>query len=249
MLSRQKSLKSRFRAIWLSIALTTPHSFCDRLKFLTSLVIKDSLDDLQLEDRLETTMIAIAVGAYWHQDLWEVRSRLLELESHSNIDIQELVLAYAIALACREQLQPQLFINQICNDFGNRIALGHDPQSQSQCLSQIQNAQKLVSQGASMITAHRLEGGLSDAIASSLYYFLTTPHSWRLIAERTQKHPQQNRVQVITQSTAIAAAYWGEITDMNIAEAELQQSVWEKAQTLGEEVWENWAGVFDCAKI
>ncbi|GBO53838.1 hypothetical protein APA_1786 [Pseudanabaena sp. lw0831] len=187
--------------------------------------------------------MTIAIGAYWHQDLQEVRSRILGLQSHSNADIQELVLAYAIALACRGEMKPQSFTNQVCHDFNKRRSLSRDLKSQQKCLEQLQLTQKFVNQGASAIAAHS-DNGLSDSIASSLYYFLSTPHSWHLITERAQRHPQSNNpndLQITLQSGAIAAAFLGELGYI----ANQNQEILTKGAIKGDQLWAEWSGVFD----
>lgn len=243
MLITQISLKSRFSAIWTSILLIAPPNYADRLKFLTNAVINDTLSNLELIDATDITIVAIAIGAYWHQDLQEVRSRILGLQAHSHADIQELVLAYAIALACRDELKPQSFIAQICHDFDKRRSLSHNLKSQKKCLDQLQLTQAFVNQGTSAVTAHSANG-LSDAIASSLYYFLSTPHSWHLITERAQRPPQSNNpnnVQITLQCGAISSAYLGKIgntTNQN-------QEVLTKGAIIGDQLWTQWSGVFD----
>jgi hypothetical protein len=243
MLITEKSLKSRFSAIFTSILLIAPPNYADRLKALASSVINDSVSNLELIDTIDTTIVAIAIGAYWHQDLQEMRSRILGLQSHSNADIQELVLAYAIALACRDELKPQSFIDQICHDFNKRRSLSRNLKSQKKCLEQLRLTQAFVNQGTSAVTAHRANG-LSDAIASSLYYFLSTPHSWYLITERAQRHPQSNNlnnVQITLQCGAIASAYLGKIgntTNQN-------QEILTKGAIIGDQLWTQWSGVFD----
>ncbi len=238
MLITEKSLKSRFRAIFASLLLTSPPDFTDRIETIIKGVTSDSLDNLGLANVIEITIVAIAIGAYWHQDLQEVRSRILGLQAHSQADIQELVLAYAIALACRDELKPLSFINQICHDFYKRRSLSRDLESQKNCLDQLQLAQEFVDQGASAISAHRANGfGLSDAIASSLYYFLSTTHSWQIVTDRAHKH----NLQIALQSGAIAAAYLGAIGNIDKQNQELLT----KGVILGDRLWAEWAGVFD----
>ena len=243
MLTTQRSLKSRFRAIFTSILLIAPPNFAYHLKALTNSVINDELRNLELINEIDITIVTIAIGAYWHQDLQEVRSRILGLQSHSNADIQELVLAYAIALACQNELKPQSFINQVCHDFNKRRALSRDLKSQQKCLEQLQLVHEFVNQGASAIAAHSANG-LSDAIASSLYYFLSTPHSWHLITERAQSCPQLNNLnnlQIALQAVAIASAYLGEIGNI----ANQNQDILTKGAIIGDQLWAEWSGVFD----
>ncbi len=240
MLLIQKSLKSRFRAIWISILLTTPPNYADRLEFLTKLVVNDSLHKLEIANEIDLTIVVIVIGAYWHQDLQEVRSRILALQSQSNADIQELVLAYAIALACRDDLHPRSFISQICQDFNNRKVLSRDPADQENCLRQLQLAQKFVDQGASIITSHILNSGLFQAISSSLYYFLSTPHCWQIVTERARKHPLSNYPQVTLQSGAIASAYLCEIENI----ANLNQDILTKGAIISDWIWTEWTGVY-----
>jgi hypothetical protein len=243
MLTTQISLKSRFRSIFTSILLIAPPNYADQLKALISSVLNDRLSNLEIIGAIDITILAIAIGAYWHQDLQEVRSRILSLQSHSNTDIQELVLAYAIALACRDELKPQSFIDHICHDFNKRRSLSHDLKAQQQCLDQLQLAQKFVNQGTSAITAHRAKG-LSDGISSSLYYFLSTPHSWSIVTERAQRHPQTNNpnnLQITLQAGAIASAYLGEIGNITNQNREILT----KGAIIGDQLWAQWSGVFD----
>jgi hypothetical protein len=235
-----RSLNSRFRAIWTSILLSTPPNFADRLEELTSFVTIDALNNIELITEIDITVVAIAIGAYWHQDLKELRTRLLGLQSRSNADIQELVLAYAIALGCRDELKPQSFINQICCEFNKRRLLSHDLKSQQQCLEQLQLAQEFVARGASAIASHGANG-LFEAIASSLYYFLGTPHSWQIITERAQRHPNSNNLQITIQSGAIASAYLGEIGNIT----NLNRDMLTKGEIIGDRLWTEWAGVYD----
>jgi hypothetical protein len=244
MLTTQISLKSRFRAIFTSILLNAEPNHADRLKALTSSVINDRLSNLELIDAIEITIVTIAIGAYWHQDLQEVRSRILGLQSHCNADIQELVLAYAIALACRDELKPQSFIDHICHDFNKRRSLSHDLKDQQQCLDQLQLAQEFVNQGTSAITAHRSQG-LYNGISSSLYYFLSTPHSWSLVTERAQRHPQTNNpnnLQITLQAGVIASAYLGKIGNIITNQ---EREILTKGAIIGEQLWAEWSGVFD----
>ena len=241
MLLTQISLKSRFRAIFTSILLTVPPNFIDRLESLINCVMTDSLHNLELLNEIDLGIVAIAIGAYWHQDLQEVRSRILGLQSHSHADIQELVLAYAIACACRDELKPQSFISQICHDFNQRRSLSRDRQSQQHCLDQLQLAQEFVDQGTSAIAAHKLDRGLSDAIASSLYYFLSTTHSWEIISKRAQRSPLSKHQQITLQSGAIAAAYLGEVGNTD----KQNQDILSKGAIIGNRLWSEWAGVFD----
>ena len=241
MLLIQRSLKIQFRAIWTNILLTTPPNYADRLELLTKLVVNDSLNNLEIANEIDLTIVVIVIGAYWHQDLQEVRSRILALQSQSNADIQELVLAYAIALACRDDLYPRSFISQICQDFNNRKLLSRDPTDQDNCLRQLQLAQKFVDQGASIITSHILNSGLSQSISSSLYYFLSTPHCWQIVTERARKHPLINHQLVTLQSGAIASAYLGEIGTLE----QQNQELLTRGVVFGDQLWAKWAGVFN----
>ncbi|OIP75945.1 MAG: hypothetical protein AUK48_06475 [Oscillatoriales cyanobacterium CG2_30_44_21] len=251
MLPTQTSLQSRFRAIWTSLLLSIPTDFTDRLEELTKIVFTDSLNNLQLADDLETTVVAIAIGAYWHQDLQQVRTRLLDLQSQSHIDIQEMVLAYAIALAYRHELKPKSFISQICYDFEKRRSLSADPQFQAECLAKLRSTQKYVDQGISTITAHQGKQSLSGGIYSSLYYFLSTPHSWQIVSERAHQHHRLTRfaepenhqahTQVLMQAGAIAAAYLGELGNTD----KFFYAILTRGEQLGDRLWREWAGVFD----
>ncbi|ELS32552.1 MULTISPECIES: hypothetical protein [Pseudanabaena] len=254
MLLTPRSVKSRFRAIFTSILLTAPPNLPDRLEPIVELIINDNLNALKTTKQndqtekidltqIDLTIAAIGIGAYWHQDLQEMRSRLLALQSHSKADIQELVLAYVIALACLGELHPRLLINHICDDFQPRIALSRTPQSQQQCLAQLQLVQQFVECGASTIASHR-ENGLSDAIASSLYYFLSTHHSWRIVTTRAQRHPQPNQLQVTIQSGAIAAAYLGEVNSPIAQDQANFSRISTKAIILGDRLWSAWVGLF-----
>ncbi|PZU97926.1 MAG: hypothetical protein DCE90_05370 [Pseudanabaena sp.] len=253
MLPNQMSLKGRFRSIWTSLLLSVPTDFADRLEELTKIVFTDSLNNLRLVDDLELTVVAIAIGAYWHQDLQQVRTRLLDLQSQNPIDIEEMVLAYVIALACRYELKPKSFISQICYDFEKRRSLSSDPQSQADCLAKLRLTQKYVDQGVSAITAHQGKQGLSGGIYSSLYYFLSTPHSWQIVSERAHHHHHLDRLdkspsaehlahtQVLMQAGAIAAAYLGELGNTD----KFAYEILSRGERLGDRLWCEWAGVFD----
>ncbi|NUN64262.1 hypothetical protein HCU40_05750 [Pseudanabaena biceps] len=246
----QISLKSQFRAIWTTLLGAEPQTYADRFAKLTQVVFDDSLKNLQSNlqpfDHIDLTVIAIAIGAYWHQDLQQVRSRLLELQSHSNADIQEIVLAYAIALSCRHEFKPRSFISQICHDFSQRGSLGRNATSPQFCLSQLRLAQKFVDQGTSAISAHQSldqNDVLLEPIASSLYYFLSSPHSWHLITERAQRHPLKQYQPVVTmQVSAIAAAFLGDRVVMKY-----EQEIVTEGKRLGDRLWQEWAGVFNVA--
>jgi len=238
------SLKSRFRAVWTSLLLSVPIDFVDRLEELTKLVFTDSLNNLRIVDDLEITVVAIAIGAYWHQDLQQIRTRLLDLQSHSQIDIQEIILAYAIALACRHELKPKSFISQICYDFEKRRSLSPDPQTQTDCLYKLRLTQRCVDQGVSAITAHQGKYGLSGGIYSSLYYFLSTPHSWQIVSDRAHYFLASESLastQVTMQAGAIAAAYLGELGNSD----KFTYAILSRGERLGDRLWLEWAGVFD----
>lgn len=235
-----------------------PPSFLERLECLTEAIINEpqtnqktiNLQNLQLVSKIDVTIVAIIIGAYWHQDLQEVRARILDLQSHSSADIQELILAMAIAYACRGELEARYFISQIFNDLSPIRALSRSPENQQKCLAQLQLAHKLVDEGASAITAHKshkLNNGLSEMIASSLYYFLSTPHSWHLITERAKRHANKNNLLIAIQSGAIAAAYLGASNSVSHL-AGLDREVWSKGELLGNRLWSKWSGVYDCGQ-
>lgn len=255
------SIKQKFQAIWASLSLTMPVDYGDRLGMITKIILDDDLDELTelvkftSDDRhlkaIDASIIAIAIGAYWHHDLAAVRSRLLELQNNclssgiADINIQEFVLAYAIAYGCQGKIAPKRLIAQICQDFTNIVNLSQRPEEQKKCLEQLQLAQKFVSQGASAIAAHygnSQNSHLSDAIASSLYYVLSTSHNWSLITQRAQKQalmginlaPLAPKLTTI-QAGAIAAAY-GALS--------LTSPIDQHSRVMGEMIWNHWAGVY-----
>jgi hypothetical protein len=118
--------------------------------------------------------------------------------------------------------------------------LSRDPAEQENCLRQLQLAQKFVDQGASIITSHILNSGLFQAISSSLYYFLSTPHCWQIVTERARKHPLSNHPQVTLQSGAITSAYLGEIENI----ANLNQDILTKGAIISDWIWTEWTGVY-----
>jgi hypothetical protein len=160
-----------------------------------------------------------------------MRSRILDLQDYSNADIQELLLAYAIAYACRDKMQPRTFVSQICQDFTKRLSISRQSTSQSEFLAQIQKAHKFAEQGASAIAFHHAHDANYASVAIALYYFLSTPHDWSLVTDRAKKH---NPLAAL-QSGAIAAAYLGKCDH-------LQES--DQQNTIGEHLWQYWAGYF-----
>ena len=225
------TVRYRFQAIGSSLQLTTPLDYGDRLTKLVNLVVTDRLTDFldsaQACHDLDLSVIAILIGAYWHQDLAEVRSRILDLQNYSKADIQELLLAYAIAYTCRDKMQPRNFVSQICQDFSKRRTLSRQTTSQPEFLAQIQKAHKFAAQGTSAITFHNSHDQDYSKEAIALYYFLSTPHDWSLVTERAKKYDPL----VATQASAIAAAYLGKCDRI-------------QANMIGEHLWQHWAGYF-----
>ena len=253
------SIKQKFQAIWASLSLTTPVDYGDRLSKITKIILSDRLTDLgkiKFDDSpsksIDAVIMAIAIGAYWHHDLAAVRSRLLELQNlelqnkqdYPDINIQEFVLAYAIAYGCQGKITPKLLINQICQDFTNIVGLSHRPEDQENCLAQLQLAQKFVDQGASASAVHSFGNSrnlcLSEPIASSLYYVLSTPHSWALITQRTQRQELMT-IKLASQMTtiqagAIAASYGA----LSLTFPEIDQ----RSQKMGAIIWNHWIGKY-----
>ncbi len=254
----ETSIKQKFQAIWASLALTMPVVCGDRLEAITTIILNDhltDLDKLSFDDlhpaQIDAAVIAIAIGAYWHHDLGALRSRLLELQSQQHdldINIQEFVLAYAIAYGCQGKITPKQLINQICQDFTNIVGLSRQPEEQRDCLKQLQLAQKFVEQGASAIAAHSYGNSsssyLSEPIASSLYYGLSTPHSWALVTQRAQRPMTTKLASQITtiQAGAIAAAY-GALSLASLIDQPQPQLQREIGKEIGASVWKQWAGV------
>ncbi|MCA6508928.1 MAG: hypothetical protein IM565_02660, partial [Pseudanabaena sp. M109S1SP2A07QC] len=70
------------------------------------------------------------------------------------------------------------------------------------------------------------------------------PHSWYLITERAQRHPQSNNpnnLQIALQSAAIASAYFGDVGNI----MNQKQEILSKGAIIGEQLWAEWSGVFD----
>ncbi|MDX2256699.1 MAG: hypothetical protein NW214_14390 [Pseudanabaenaceae cyanobacterium bins.39] len=229
----ESGLPQRFAAIWQSLWLTSDDPQSEHLRALTQAVITDQFPATMTD--VERSAMAIAIGAYWHQDLLEVRSRIFQLQDMGEADIDELVLAYAIAYACRGKLQPPFFIQQICQDFSNRRSLSASPIQQTHLIQELHTVQTLVNQGASATIAHtpHQKTHLSIPIASSLYYFLSTPHHWQLINTRARKHSPL----VALQSSAIAAAYLG------YCDPPINQILPNTTQQLSMTLWQEWVGI------
>lgn len=253
------AISQKLQSIWQSLSLTMPVDYGDRLGTMTEIVLSDRLTDLskfigddfpcqEKSQAIDTTVIAIALGAYWHHDLPTLRSHLFGLQNEYpqlDINIQEFVLAYAIAYGCQGKITPKQLINQICQDFTNITGLSRQPEQQQYCLEQLRLAQKFVDQGASAIAAHSYGNSpnsqhsqLSAAIASSLYYAISTPHSWTLINQRAQKLSFINKshlqTQIAIQAGAIAAAHGA---------PPATESNHQQGRDLGKLVWQQWAGV------
>lgn len=164
------ALKSRFRGAIAGalIFLPAPEIF----PAIAESVIRDG-EGNEIEDGSESpvshreVLRAIATGLFWHQDLEALRQYCTTPET--------LILALAIALSCRDALNPRSLTSQICSYLQKGMG------ANDLDIEQLQLAQALVDRGESGAIAR---SRLGETIAFALYCFLSTPDEWELATQR-----------------------------------------------------------------
>jgi hypothetical protein len=189
------------------------------------------------EKELLNTWAAIAIALCHHHDLSALPNyvsifRLTNLDGQTPLasepgdhnldrivdiaDLETLVLAYAIALCCRDQFNPCNFISKCCeyldclakhydrSDMGESrtIVMARIDRLVSEQCQRLRLVQKLVNQGQSALVArsqlsdspylsHRRSNMGKDDLSFGLYCFLSTPDHWQLVNLRLAHFLQQ----------------------------------------------------------
>jgi hypothetical protein len=147
----------------------------------------------------EAALATLPVALFFHEDEVKLRKQLLQAAavwlSDSQVSEEVLVVAFAIALALTEKLNPRTLIPRILNYLNP---------SQTPLVQQLEQVQALLEKGAGLDTtltqlrryAPKSQGELkrsSLSIALAFYCFLYTPEDFRLClirAIRTEYQPQ-----------------------------------------------------------
>ena len=215
--SNHHSLKLKFQSVLtvLSSNQTAPKGYLESLTDSVDLVIRgdrlnNSFNNLDLESQTQ----AVILGLYHHQDLASLAEYFTEPEY--------LVIALAIALCCRGEMQPRSFVSKISSYLKPYPDLA----------SQLKLANTLAEKGESRAIASSLIP--ENALAYSVYCFLSTPYSWHLVNHGAGKF--QISISVI------AAAYLGYVPKANSSNQKLGIS-------LGDRLLAAWAGVYDLSEI
>ncbi|AFY74141.1 hypothetical protein Syn7502_02126 [Synechococcus sp. PCC 7502] len=200
--SNHHSLKRRFQGVLTVLA------YHDPLEDLSNLVDQIIVGNLP---PISSKTSAILLGLYQHQDLTEISKNI--------IDPEHLIITLAIALACREQLQPRTLVKNLCDYL----------QPYPDLCSQLKLAHSLAEQGTSRTIARSSLN--TDTLAFGIYCFLSTPFSWNLLNQNME-------------IAAIAAAYLGHIPNstQNVRAIKL-------GMNLGDRLFAAWAGVYDLSNI
>ncbi|MEE3716981.1 hypothetical protein V2H45_09515 [Tumidithrix elongata RA019] len=236
------SLKSRFRAALTGALLVLPSHQREKISGAVEIAIisqtKFPVEPLANQELDIWTKVcqAIALGLFWHQDvhtLSKVLSSYVATPEH-------LILAYAIALCCRDALYPRNLIGHICAYLPKELEEELNAESLKTLIQQLRLAQDLVDRGQSGVIARHT---LHQPIAYGLYCFLSTPHHWGLATKRTQ---QMNPI-IGASIGAIAGAYQGQVpaeyTD------EISSGILETGRQMGDRLLAAWAGVYDLSPI
>jgi hypothetical protein len=200
--SNHHSLKRRFQAVFISL------STFNQDQLLLSKLIDDVITDNQ-NSLPESQIRAIILGLYHHHDLASLTEYFFEPEY--------LVVALAIALCCRGEMQPRSFVSKVSSYL-----------MPSDFYAQLKLANTLAEKGESRAIARSLIP--ENTLAYSIYCFLSTPYSGNLV--------NQGAGEWQISISAIAAAYLGYIPRTNSSNQKLGIS-------LGDRLLAAWAGVYD----
>lgn len=206
-----RSLKIRFRGALVGALLNMPNQAVEgqprgNIPYLFTNFLNCSnpapAPDTELVVNNETDEIlkVVTLGLYWHQDLDILANYFTALE--------QLILAVAIAFACRDALNPRTLIADLCFWLQQQFDVTQKPELPN-LLNSLRLAQNLVDQGASGAIAQTklLEKLPERSLALAFYYFLSTPSEYELATQRAAKaHPHLGMI-----VGAIAGAYLGYI--------------------------------------
>jgi hypothetical protein len=234
------SLKSRFRAALTGALLVLPTQQHAKISVAVETAIASEASsfepsrnpDNQEWDVWTKVCQAIAMGLFWHQDLQalsKVMSSYVATPEHS-------ILAYAIALCCRDALNPKNLIGHICEYLPQHLGETLNTENSKNLIQQLQLSQDLVNRGESGAIARK---ALDRPIAYGLYCFLSTPEHWELATKRTLAvNP------IIGASIgAIAGAYQGQVLREYSDEIAIESL--DLGIQMGDILAGAWAGVYD----
>ncbi len=224
-----RSLKQRFRsALSGALPLLTSEIAIKLPIAIKSVILEQSQASHEPDERV---LNAIAIGLWQHQDLSNLPNYF--------VDLDDLVVALLVALACRDALNPKTAIADICDFLQNSLV---SSSSISTLIEQLQLVRTLVEQGASSEIARTLllskHGDLDHSnIAFGLYCWLSTPHTWHLAVPRAKQVQPELGAAV----GAIAAAYSGRIPPVD-------RPIVEMGIAMGDRLLAAWAGVYNLQK-
>lgn len=210
--SNHHSLKRKFQAV---LTVSVANQELEQNEALTKLV-----DDLMNGNFSEpqafqnSQILAVILGLYNHQDL----SNLVEYFTEP----EDLVIAIAIALCCRGEMQPRSLANKLGNYLKDHPSF----------CSELNLANSLAETGSSRAIARSVIP--ENTLAYSIYGFLSTPYTWNLVNQGLGHYQ--------TSISAIAAAYLGHIPEVSTQDLKL-------ATYLSDRLLAAWAGVYDLSNI
>jgi hypothetical protein len=204
--SNHHSLKRRFQAVLISLS-----TFNQDQLFLTKLI--DDVITGNQNSFAEPQIRAVILGLYHHQDLASLTEYFAEPEY--------IVVALAIALCCRGEMQSRSFVAKVSSYLPS-----------SDFYSQLKLANTLAEKGESRAIASSLIP--KNTLAYSIYCFLSTSSSWHLV--------NQGAGEFQISISAIAAAYLGYVPKANSSNQKLGIS-------LGDRLLAAWAGVYDLSNL
>lgn len=211
------SLKRRFQSVLSVLISNQAEQEIESLINLIDLIVAGDIPcrDTSKSSYLQST--AIILGLYHHQDLSNLASYFNESEY--------LIIALAIALCMRGEMQPRNFVSKISSyqipfDFYDQLKL----------------ANALSESGQSRVIACSL---IPEArLAFGLFCFLSTPYSWDLV--------NQGAGEFQISISAIASAYLGHSGGYS---ANSSPNNLKLAKSLGNYLLAAWAGVYDLSNI
>jgi len=210
--SNHHSLKRKLQAVLtVLVAAQEPEQTESLTKLVDDLISGNFCEPQAFQN---SQIPAVIFGLYNHQDL----SNLIEYFSEP----EDLVIAIAIALCCRGEMQPRTLVNKLGNYLKDHPSFW----------SQLNLANSLADQGSSRAIAKTLIS--QDDLAFGFYGFLSTPYTWNLVNQGLGHY----QISI----SAIAAAYLGHIPEVSTQHLKL-------ATNLGDRLLAAWAGVYDLSNV
>ncbi len=222
--SNHHSLKRRFHCV-LNVLVSAQ---IDREPVELTKLITGLIDDVITSDpnslpkNSSPELKVIILGLYHHQDLVNLTEYFNQLQDE--LQCEYLVIALAIALCCRGEMQPRSFISKISNYL----------KPYPEFCAQLRLANSLAEKGESRAIARSVIA--EDTLEYGLYCFLSTPYSGKLVNQGAGSF----QISIL----AIAAAYLGYIPfeDVKLGNSKL-------GMDLGDRLLAAWAGVYDLTNI